>query len=108
MIRLCLPHAQSVGCAAGSGPTCSAQEEPSRTAVAVSPAALLPVPDATTVRTLSCDAYFMSCDLPAKQAVGRDRDRDSASHICLHNGKTFVLIALEIVFKFLTIFKHEI
>jgi hypothetical protein len=52
---------------AGREPTCSAQEEPSRTAVAVSPAALLPVPDATTVRGLSCDAYFMSCDLPVSQ-----------------------------------------
>lgn len=57
-------HAAQAPGRADQEPTCSAQDDPSRTAVAVSPAALLPVPDATTVRGLSCDAYFMSCDLP--------------------------------------------
>lgn len=45
--------------------TCRDQALPSWMAVAVSPAAVLPVPLVCTLRVLSCAAHFMSCDLPA-------------------------------------------
>lgn len=48
-----------------AGGTCRDQALPSWTAVAVRPAAVLPVPVVCTLRGLSRAANFMSCDLPA-------------------------------------------
>lgn len=62
-----------MGCSRDHGfyvPASRAHPWPSFTAVAVSPAALLPLPLVTTDRAATLATYFISCDLPAFKFCG--------------------------------------